>query len=542
MRHNLLIVDDEELIRQGLRARLEYLEINTDEIFEAENGRKALEFVKNHSIDIVITDIRMPDMDGLTLIQEIKKFQKNMQFVVLSGYAEFSYAETAIRLGVKAYLLKPLSNEELKKTFEKLYQDMERDSQIRSAMWMQGRMTREKQEYHQEKAINTLLFDTSDGTMDSKGLSEVCGIDTDNSYRGMFMMLAVIHINGETYDNIKFHRVDYDLIRFSVRNVFLELESSCEKRIVNSLSDNNQLYAVFFMVDKRSLRNEVEHIFLAMRSVLEKRMSIHLTLGVSRPTLLLGRKSASEALGALKQRIIYGNSNVYFYEDIGIFSEQSFPVSQVWLLDSYLERNELQKIKKLLQEIFSAELMRKYGTPYLRIMWVRILNVILQHYDKKERKASSMEKLLMSFDLPDQIQSASEIQQRIIDIIMECVRAETVNDMDSRSKIQMAVRYIQEHYSENIAINDLAMRYGMSPNYFSSIFKAETSRSAVNYITELKVKKAKEMLVNSELSVVDIANRIGYEDSQYFFRVFKKHTGMTPLSYRERNTGLHEFK
>ena len=348
------------------------------------------------------------------------------------------------------------------------------------------------------------------------------------------MMLSVIHINGETYDNMKFRRMDCDLIRFSIGNVFLELESSCGKQIVNSLSDNNQLYAVFFMEDEKRLRNEVERIFLEMRSVLEKRMNIYLTLGVSRYTLLMGRKSASEALGALKQRIIYGDSNIYFYEDTGIFREQKFPVSQIHLLDSYLEKNEIHKIKNLLQEIFSEELMRKYGTPYLRIMWVRILNVILQHYDKK-RRASSMEKLLMSFNLPDQIQSASEIQQRIIDIIMECVRAEAVNDMNARSKIQMAVRYIQEHYSENIAINDLAMSYGMSPNYFSSIFKAETSQSAVNYITELKVKKAQELLENSELSVVDIAKRTGYEDSQYFFRVFKKHTGMTPLGYREQN-------
>ena len=172
MRYNLLIVDDEELIRQGLRARLEYLKIDTYEIFEAANGMAALEAVKNHPIDIVITDIRMPDMDGLTLIHEIKKLQKNMQFVVLSGYAEFSYAETAIRLGVKAYLLKPLSNEELKKTFKKLYQDMERDSKIRSAMWRQTRMDREKQEYLQEKAINALLFDTSAKTMDYKGYAK----------------------------------------------------------------------------------------------------------------------------------------------------------------------------------------------------------------------------------------------------------------------------------------------------------------------------------------------------------------------------------
>ena len=87
MRHNLLIVDDEELIRQGLKARLEYLGIDVDKIFEASNGNEAIEVVKNHTVDIVVTDIRMPDMDGLTLIREVQKIEKNIQFVVLSGYA-----------------------------------------------------------------------------------------------------------------------------------------------------------------------------------------------------------------------------------------------------------------------------------------------------------------------------------------------------------------------------------------------------------------------------------------------------------------------
>lgn len=99
----------------------------------------------------------------------------------------------------------------------------------------------------------------------------------------------------------------------------------------------------------------------------------------------------------------------------------------------------------------------------------------------------------------------------------------------------MAVQYIREHYNENIVINDLAERYGMSPNYFSSVFKKEVQQSTVNYITEIRMEKAKELLETSDLSVVDIAKKSGYEDSQYFFRVFKKHTGMTPLNYREQN-------
>ena len=99
----------------------------------------------------------------------------------------------------------------------------------------------------------------------------------------------------------------------------------------------------------------------------------------------------------------------------------------------------------------------------------------------------------------------------------------------------MAVRYIHEHYSENITILDLAERYEMSPNYFSSIFKREIGISAVNYITDVRMKEAQKLLAHSDNSVVDIAKKVGYEDGQYFFRVFKKHTGMTPLRYREEN-------
>ena len=136
MRHNILIVDDEQLIRQGLRARIEYLGIDVDEMFEADNGLMALGIQDAHPIDLVITDICMPDMDGLELIQQMQKKNNQIQFIVLSGYAEFSYAETAIRLGVKAYLLKPVSNDDLKEAFDKVYKEMEQTASIRQEVQM----------------------------------------------------------------------------------------------------------------------------------------------------------------------------------------------------------------------------------------------------------------------------------------------------------------------------------------------------------------------------------------------------------------------
>ncbi len=537
MRHNILIVDDEQLIRQGLRARIEYLGIDVDEIFEAENGLMALRLQEEHPIDVVITDIRMPDMDGLELIQEMQKKNNQIKFVVLSGYAEFSYAETAIRLGVKAYLLKPVSNDDLKAAFDKAYKEMEQTASVRQEVQMKKRMDREKQVYQQEKALNALFSSQEAGVVTREQLCKLCGYDEKMWAGGAesVLYLAILHINKESFEHQRFRPVDHELVRFMIRNIFEEIQAPCEKLLVNSLSDTRQMYGIFIGDDKKKLRMEVERIYLRMRSVLEKKMGIYLTIGVSRCRSQLEGKETSEARQALKQRIIYGKANIYFYEDIRILGEQEFPVSQLHLLEQYIEHNEIFKVKNLVQEIFSEELVKKYGSAYLRIMWIRILNLLLHHYERRGRNAAEIEKMLQNYNLLDRIQSLQEIWQKIIEMVMECVSTESVADANARSKIQMAIGYIQEHFAENLTVNVLAEHYGMSPNYFSSMFKKEMSRSAVNYITELRINQARELLYHSELSVVDISKKVGYEDSQYFFRVFKKYLGMTPLQYREES-------
>ena len=537
MRHNILIVDDEQLIRQGLRARIEYLGIDVDEIFEAENGLMALRLQEEHPIDVVITDIRMPDMDGLELIQEMQKKNNQIKFVVLSGYAEFSYAETAIRLGVKAYLLKPVSNDDLKAAFDKAYKEMEQTASVRQEVQMKKRMDREKQVYQQEKALNALFSSQEAGAVTREQLCKLCGYDEKMWAGGAesVLYLAILHINKESFEHQRFRPVDHELVRFMIRNIFEEIQAPCEKLLVNSLSDTRQMYGIFIGDDKKKLRMEVERIYLRMRSVLEKKMGIYLTIGVSRCRSQLEGKETSEARQDLKQRIIYGKANIYFYEDIRILGEQEFPVSQLHLLEQYIEHNEIFKVKNLVQEIFSEELVKKYGSAYLRIMWIRILNLLLHHYERRGRNAAEIEKMLQNYNLLDRIQSLQEIRQKIIEMVMECVSTESVADANARSKIQMAIGYIQEHFAENLTVNVLAEHYGMSPNYFSSMFKKEMSRSAVNYITELRINQARELLYHSELSVVDISKKVGYEDSQYFFRVFKKYLGMTPLQYREES-------
>ena len=157
MKYSLLIADDEELIRKGLIARLEYLQIYFEKIYEASTGHEALEILKNHRVDIVVTDIRMPQMSGLELMREARKVQDGISFVILSGYAEFDYARTALELGAKAYLLKPLSNEELKKELVMLFGQMEKEREAKSAANLRSRLNREKMELGLEKEMNRIL-------------------------------------------------------------------------------------------------------------------------------------------------------------------------------------------------------------------------------------------------------------------------------------------------------------------------------------------------------------------------------------------------
>ncbi len=559
MRKNILIVDDEQLIRQGFLARMEYLKIERDEVFEAASGREALEIVRQHPVDIVVTDIRMPDLDGLTLIRLAREIRKEIRFVVLSGYAEFSYAESAIQLGVREYLLKPLSNEALKRTFDKLYEEMEQSSRMQESLRREQRLSLEQREYRQEREINALVSNLSDREVgpeqlrramrpeeETDGTGETAGMGEDPAVAGESLTgaernpggtgeapaaaLALVSVELEQVENHGFSGEDHELIRFSVRNVFHEIPGDCEKVIVNCLSDYWLLYALFLGDGEKRLREEISRIYGRMSLVLKK-IGVAVSVGVSGIGPRLTGRSRQEAESALQQRVAYG-SGLYFYEEHK--PELRFPDTQVKLLGQYLESGELERIPELLSCIFSEEMARRYGTSYLQFMWISSLNQVFHYYSRQNEGSAGMDRLMKSFFSQDRVRTVEELREKLWQIISECVEAEQLPAAGLSSRIRMAEQYIRNHYEENLTVADLAERFGMSPNYFSFAFKKELNCSAVSCLTNVRLQKAKELLTGSDLSAADIAQRVGYRESQYFFRVFKRNTGMTPLQYRER--------
>lgn len=531
MDRRLLIVDDEELIRKGIRARLDYLGLKFDSIREANDGMMALNLLQEAPADIVITDIRMNDMDGIELIGKAKPLYPHTQFIILSGYAEFAYAERAISLGVNAYLLKPISNEELKKNIENAFAQLEEVEQKYKTLKLGENILKENVKHIFEKDLNKLLYHPNPLKKEGRLLLE--NIKEEFTIDNRKFMTILINIDGDSYEGNEFGYQDIKLIQFTIKNIFNDIQTVSEKVIINNLSNTNQLFAVLSNDCSITLRVEAEQLMSTLQGVMWNRMQISLSVGVSSVTDILSLAGTKEAQEAFQQRLIHGNGSIYFYDDIKLLSVHQLPTNQLHMLSQYIERKDIGNIQVILNELFSDDTIKQYNINYIRIIWVRIIGILLKSAQTSfEKEPEKAEQLVMDLDELVEISSLAELRERLSTLILDCLETDTDMDINAKNKIKLAIKYINKHYNEDIAINDLAERFTMSPNYFSSIFKKETGKTTIQFIKDIRMNKAKEYLVESERSVVDIAKEVGYEDSQYFFKIFKKATGQTPLQYR----------
>lgn len=531
--YRLMVVDDEALIRQGLLARLAFLGFEFEQIFEAGSGQEALKLFEKTRIDICIVDIQMPDMDGLTFIEEAKKPGGVFaQFILLSGYAEFAYAERAISLGVSDYLLKPLANEELSRAMDKAMGLLEEAARRRAMDSSRERLVKKEQDFRLEREINALLNEKNAQANRNRYPQLQERYPQLLSAEDQVLMLGILSIEADSYRQSCFEREDVELLRFSVRNVFSELASDGAKVIVDNLTNMEQMYLIFIGHEAMSLREEAERIFVRIHTLFEKKLDVFLAMGLSSCRKALDSAARKEAEEALKWRSAQDRINLCFYEDRKMLKVKNFPTAEMNLLGVLMERGDLEGMRKSIERIFAEQLHSRYSGQFTHMILGRILNMALLAFPAGEGREERLEELMSGFALADETADPRKLAERLYELLIRYIGQE-FQEAHVEDKIRLAIQYMQQNFERNIAINELAERYGMSPNYFSTMFKRETNQSAIAYLTNLRVQKAVWYLENTEDSAVDISQRVGYEDSQYFFRVFKKTMGMTPLMYRK---------
>ncbi len=400
--YTCIIAEDEKQIRNGLFNYFNWAETGFDPLGAARNGQEALKLIEKHNPHLVITDINMPVMNGLKLMEHALKINKNIKFIVLSGYDDFEYAKKSIEYGVIDYILKPLNIQEFKNTLKQVYAKIQEEDD-RNLLFKRG-ISLLKHDF-----LKNIAKGSISGNVFIKRKAHELGIDT-NSNIFYVMCIAVEDDVAYTVDNKKDLSIKKNIVSNLVGEIMDRYGESC---IFND--DENQIIAIFYIDEKK-------------------------------------KKVASNILNEITEEINnYFNHKTY----IGLSGE----FSDIYRISDLYDKSNLN----LQHEILKKDL------------------------DKND-------------------------QGKIVNNAILAIKTSDLKD---------------------VSLEYIAKQIYVSPYYLSRIFKQETGENFINYVTKIRVEKAKELILNFNLDTNQIADIIGYNSTKYFLKVFKKYTDLTPREFKK---------
>lgn len=533
--YDILIADDEELIRRGMAAKIEGHDPRMGQILFASDGREALRIIREKRPSILITDIRMPDVDGLSLIRQTKEIMPELKLIIVSGFAEFDYAEQALEFGVSNYLLKPVSEAKLNEALGRSMNELDR------RQWDNHLQTTREQQFWSlqlEQAVNQMIHGDEPEDSARAHVRELWET-TDGNY-----LLALLNIDGKTYFQSSFPEDHLELLKYAIGNIVYECFAKWgvnisgsqvgKYLILNDSRDRKQLLLLLFHPSKEAFRYEPEVLLNQVRNLLAAHLSVSLTIGMSEPSSRLGAELYRQAVAAVQERLSHGSGKLYRYRNTS--GSVALPERELGLLEKYMERYDISSIRGILDSIFQEQYVQGQPVEYARRVWLQIVNILV-HLEAQFGHDAPAKPIISLLDpsVLDKLDDLGGVRDYFCEIITDFLEKCPVEPVDASGKVDRALRYIEQHYDEDLSINDLASLNGqMTPSYFSTLFKRETGKTVVSFITEKRLQQACRLLLETSGSVIDIANQVGYHDVQYFFRVFKKAVGKTPLEYRKK--------
>ena len=532
----VLIVDDEEWIRLGLREQIGWTDLNMEIIGEAHNGEKALGIILRSQPDIVVTDIRMPVMDGIELMEKTHKLYPEIIFIVLSGYSDFEYARKAINLNALDYILKPIEEKNLedalKKAADKIY---EKRNALKELNELKDRLN-ESVSIAKERFLTSLIY----GFNKNKKLvfDNIKKFEINIKHEWM-AVLAIKVCNMEEVTNNKFNS-DYfislqyicDLIKKCLpyneciifKNYYRLDEFIVAKGIEDPNPDNNKL----------SLVKLAENI----KTCLNENFGCIVSVGIGRPCCGIGALDISygEALKALRNAGLITVKGIAHIDDIESKNDYYlYPDDKEKNFLYYLEKGNKPQIFRMIEELFVDFAKRNGINP--ESLKNTILELII-----------GIEKILKKHGLKDLLNESLKAAKAAVDAdsmdnLKKCIEILAENTVDyinydRRSCVKKAVDeivcFIERNYNKEISLSSIADMFFLNPAYLSRMFKNETGKNFNDYLTGLRMGKACELLKCQDLKMNDVAYMIGYENLNYFFKKFKDYYGDTPSEYRKK--------
>lgn len=524
--YKIMLADDEGIVIDSLKFIIEK-EFGDECIIEfAKTGRNVIELAERFRPDIAVMDIQMPGINGIEAMREIRKTNDSVIFIVMSAYDKFDYAAEAIKLGAIEYLTKPMQKEKMLAALRKAMDIVSTEKDRRS----NDLIIKEKLEtvvpiIENGLIYNILFRDFFDDDLDNYKTM----LDLDAEYGYMLVLVSGdakegSHMTNAVGSSVRLQR-DYREIREVLKLYF--------NAVVGSVMGNKIAVLVPFSSSEMDYSQREETILKAREMVrkLSERTDIAFRCGIGKVKELhkleSSYKDAINALGITTNTVAHADDL-----PIGCEYTEDYPVELESRLFDEIEKGRTEAAVNVAKEFFEWVKSRD-------IMDVRLK--VLEFSIRAETLAYSSGGMTYSLEnrhdyLPTIMaaNNADELWEWLRErIIFSCRHISERKSISSNDVIEASKAYIEANFTKNITLEDVSMEVNISSYYLSRIFKESTGENFIDYLTKLRIERAKDLLSSTQYSMKEICAMSGYSDPNYFSKSFKKNVGVTPTEYRE---------
>lgn len=531
----VLIAEDEIAIANLIKHLIDFDRLHLECSGIAVNGQQAYEKILELSPDIIITDISMPLINGLELIDKTQQAGIFSHFIIVSGMTHFHYALSAIKMGVEDYLLKPINRDELNDVLEKTVM------KIATARKIDYQIQQLNQDSHlqAQKLRRSFIMDILYNKSPAANLS--CNT-LNKEYGFLFLenssyLMGVVYVDGIRQLNLPAQNT---VIEQLMRNFQTGIKSHCIDSEVHN-KNNQFIFLINFKTEQSSVifgTISAIHEDMANHLGTYEGLSVAIACGIPVSGLETISYSLKTAYDALNARILLGSSYVLFAQKLlssTVKPSYILPESEINALCSHIEVQEPDKARTLLIRIFKNAALSARACPHLLLNIFRnTLSDLLSGLHQHKALTGNLTDTYMKYcDSMEQYSTLSDLGTFTVTFIMELLPFRDDKENQENRLIQTAKAYIQEHFSENLRLEDVSEQVYLAPSYFGVLFKKEVGESFSSYLTTVRMEQAKNFLRDAKYSIQDVAKATGYQDKRYFSKLFKKQVGVTPREYRK---------
>ena len=524
--YKVLLVDDEPFILEGLNYLINWSELGLEIAGQASNGTEAMDIIENEPIHILITDIKMPKMDGLELIRNVKKMDLNIRFIILSGYDDFEYVKAAIKLGIENYILKPLNQEELTSTLLNTIDNIEND--------MYRKIQQEESKYILRNNILCRWMYNNISNAELQERSSIINIDL-GSKEYYVSIIKILYDHGNHQNQCS---DDKSLISLKVKNICDEIIQKHDS--VSIFCDlNGDIILLFSSNSEESQKPLVKAVLENCICNINKflGLNVFVTIGSREPEYKTVYMSYAHSRDLQDYCFILPINSIIDYEDTqktDMTIQKEIDIDLVAFKGLIVDKKKEESCKFIESTLKQLNNVKGITPLYIQSIILEIISTI----SKEVKLLKGSNYIIYSgikniFSTNPDIVTVDELINWLKSVVSQAIDYLQSEYNNVNPIIRRILCYISNNYSKDLSLKILSSSFNVNAAYLGQLFKKETGEVFTNYLNSVRIEKAKELFMKTNYKTNEILEMVGFTDANYFYTTFKKITGLSVSQARD---------